>query len=81
MSDGTDHTLHREFKERRIYSVEIVAGELKTTYGNSQYVDAEPLKTIECSCGERFIKEQKAIDHIQSIEPGNESSEEGVHDV
>ena len=66
-SDATEHTLSREFKERREYLLAVIDGELEIQFSNSQYHCGEPLQTIKCTCGERFRKEQLAIEHIQSV--------------
>lgn len=72
MEDSIDHALSREYKERREYQLKVVDGELEPAYDNSQYLGAEPLQTIKCTCGERFLKEELAIEHIHSVNPENE---------
>jgi hypothetical protein len=72
-----DHSLFREFKERREYKLEIVDGELEVVYENSTYQGGEPLQTIKCSCGERFVKEDLAIEHIRSVR-GESDRESGI---
>jgi hypothetical protein len=71
-----DHSLSREFKERREYNLKLVDGELEVRFENSQYLGGEPLQTIKCTCGERFVKDELAIEHIQSVDGEHEQNDE-----
>lgn len=61
----TEHTLHREVVETRVYEVRIIDGELVSHFGDGgHFVDSDEKATIECTCGDRFRKDSTAIAHL-----------------
>lgn len=59
------HHLEREVIERRIQILEPDnEGGLRPDGSGGELVEFEELKTIECSCGERFRKEETAVEHL-----------------
>lgn len=66
--DETEHTLTREVVETRQYALEIANGELIPGPGGGELMDYEEKATIECTCGERFRKDEKALAHLGDIE-------------
>lgn len=65
VDEDVEHSLWVDVVEERTY--EVVVGEDGDLQPGtvSQYMGGKTKKTMECTCGERFRKDELAIDHIE----------------
>ena len=61
----TEHTLTRDVTTRTGYEYELSGGKLKEVH--DWWVDST-FHRFECSCGDKFNTEEKAIEHLQTVE-------------
>lgn len=65
MTYDPGHALHREVVETRQYVLTINEDGELVEDGSGALMDFEEKATIECSCGERFRKDETALAHLQ----------------
>lgn len=64
----TEHTLYQKVIEKYEYELHMVGDDLVPDYGNEAFIGEERRKTIECTCGERFRKDETALRHLEEVE-------------
>lgn len=74
MSDATKHGLYREVRHRYKEPMKVFDdGSVDLDMGaEPRLLASDIFKTIHCECGDSFRSEEKAIEHIQSVESKDE---------